>query len=321
VRQFATLAGKKMTSDDEKKSADDSRSRDLSPGKLLVWARERSNLTQEQVAKELYMTLTKVRALESDDYRYMGADTFVRGYLRAYANLVHLDVTQVLAAYDRHLQKLGVVESPTPRRTDSANKPMWQFGLFILIALVVLWLISIWFFDNRQQSSVIDRPANVTPQLDISHPVFSAASSALESESGVVVPDESAVVSSAEIIVSASSVNAEEAQSSSSISSASTSSSRKVSGIINTSLAVNDSDLAVLRLSFSAECWLEVSDARGDVLAADLQAAGSSLQLKGEAPFDVKLGNAPAVKIELNGEPVVVTPLSATNVLSLKVGQ
>lgn len=309
-----------MTSDDEKKSADDTRTRDLSPGKLLVWARERSNLTQEQVAKELYMTLTKVRALESDDYRHMGADTFVRGYLRAYANLVHLDVAQVLAAYDRHLQKLGVVESSVPRRADATNKPIWQFGLFILIALVVLWLISIWFFDNRQQS-VIDRPANVTPQLDISHSLFSSASSVMENESSVVIPDESALVSSAETMLSASSVHADETQDSSNISSASGSSSSRVSGTVNASLAIKDSDLAVLALSFSAECWLEVSDARGDVLAADLQAAGSSLQLKGEAPFDVKLGNAPAAKIELNGESIAVTPLSATNVLSLKVGQ
>ena len=52
-----------MASDDEKKSTDDGRSRELSPGKLLVWARERAGLTQEQVAKELYMTLTKVRAV------------------------------------------------------------------------------------------------------------------------------------------------------------------------------------------------------------------------------------------------------------------
>ena len=55
-----------MASDDDKKPVDDGRFRELSPGKLLVWARERAGFSQEQVAKELYMTLTKVRALESD---------------------------------------------------------------------------------------------------------------------------------------------------------------------------------------------------------------------------------------------------------------
>lgn len=301
-----------MNSDDEKNSIDD-RSRDLSPGKLLVWGRERSNLTQEEVATNLYMTLTKVKALESDDYRYMGSSTFIRGYLRAYANLVHLDVPQVLAAYDRHLQKLGAVEAPALRRTESANKPIWQFGLFILITLVTLWLISVWFFDNRQQP-VVDRPTNAPPQLNVSDSVVSSVPSAIIADEPVVFSSEpTPSFSSGEITA--------EAQTVSSISSNSEPNVNQGSVIANQSVAASNNGLALLVLSFSAECWLEVSDARGDVLAADLQAAGSSLELKGEAPFDVKLGNAPAAKIELNGELFVVTPLSTTNVLSLKVGR
>lgn len=135
-----------MFFDDEKKPLDDSRFRELSPGKLLVWARERAGLSQEQVAKELYMTLTKVRALESDDYRYMGSDTFTRGYLRSYATLVKLDVVQVLASYDRHAEKHGLIEQVLHQRVESPNKPLWQFIVLVLVALLVLWLISIWFF-------------------------------------------------------------------------------------------------------------------------------------------------------------------------------
>jgi cytoskeleton protein RodZ len=343
-----------MNSDDDKKSGDDSRSRDLSPGKLLVWGRERSNLTQEQVATELYMTVTKVRALESDDYRHMGTSTFIRGYLRAYANLVHLDVAQVLAAYDRHLQKSGVVETQVPRRAESTNKPIWQFVLFILIALGVLWLISIWFFDNRQQT-LIDRPTHVTPQLDISHPLIASSSSAMsesnalseenaadkqdamnkestasEQTAPLIAGEVTAVPSTAaassvqvanESLANATMVNAITANGQENTSSSVASESASSAAVVNASLAVNESGLAVLALRFSAECWLEVSDAGGDVLAADLQAAGSHLELKGKAPFDVKLGNARAATLELNGTPVAITPLSTTNVLSLKVGQ
>ncbi len=82
----------------------------------------------------------------------------------------------------------------------------------------------------------------------------------------------------------------------------------------------NANQLDSISFSFTEECWLEVSDARGDVLMADLQSAGSSLQLQGTAPFDVKLGNSPAVKIELNGDQVAIVPALGTNVLSLKVG-
>ncbi len=315
-----------MASDDEKKSPDDSRFRELSPGKLLVWARERASLSQEQVAKELYMTLTKVRALELDDYRHMGSDTFTRGYLRAYANLVKLDVVQVLAAYDRHAQKHGLVEQVLPRRAESANKPLWQFIALVLLALLILWLISIWFFDNRQQPNY-NRPVGVVPPVESALNVqslnessashSSAGGAALVPEAQLVEVQQSAHVMSGESLSSAQNLNVSDA-----IQSAAASSSvSSVTQSASPAKQANADHLDLISFSFTEECWLEVSDARGDVLVADLQSKGSSLQLQGNAPFDVKLGNSPAARIELNGDKVVIVPALGTNVLSIKVGE
>lgn len=315
-----------MAADDEKKSTDDGRFRELSPGKLLVWARERAGLTQEQVAKELYMTLTKVRALESDDYRHMGSDTFTRGYLRAYANLVKLDVVQVLAAYDRHAQKHGLVEQVLPRRAESANKPLWQFIVLVLLALLILWLVSIWFFDNRQQPSY-DRPMTVVPPVETALNVQSlnesSASQSSLSNAALVAPAEK--LGESQQSVSVASDGSVSAVQNSSASSATQSAAMRsfMSSVAHSALLVkqaNANQLDSISFSFTEECWLEVSDARGDVLVADLQSAGSSLQLQGTAPFDVKLGNSPAVKIEFNGDQVTVVPALGTNVLSIKVG-
>lgn len=290
-----------MVFDDEKKHTDDSRFGELAPGKLLVWGRERAGLTQEQVAKELYMTLTKVRALESDDYRHMGADTFTRGYLRAYASLVKLDVMQVLAAYDRHAQKHGLIEEVLPRRIESTNKPLWQFIVLVLLALCVLWLASVWFFDNRQQPKY-DRPLAVIPPVETALNVQSInASSATQASASV-----SAAVSSGSM-----------SESSSVASSLAVSSIRSFSEPVQ---SVNATVMDIISFSFSEECWLEVSDAHGDVLIADLRSAGSDFELQGKAPFDVKLGNSPAVSIKLNGNNIAVVPALGTNVLSIKVG-
>lgn len=294
-----------MVSDDDKKSTDDSRFGELAPGKLLVWARERAGLTQEQVAKELYMTLTKVRALESDDYRHMGSDTFTRGYLRAYASLVKLDVMQVLSAYDRHAQKHGLIEEVLPRRVESTNKPLWQFIVLVLLALFVLWLASIWFFDNRQQPNY-DRPIAVVPPVETALDVqainaSSAAQSSVSSDAPI-----SAIVSSNSTVES----------SSVAVSLTSSSAGSLPASVQNTNANAADT----ISFSFTEECWLEVSDARGDVLIADLRPAGSDFELQGKAPFDVKLGNSPAVSIRLNGDNVAVVPALGTNVLSIKVG-
>jgi cytoskeleton protein RodZ len=315
-----------MASDDEKKSIDDGRFRELSPGKLLVWARERAGLSQEQVAKELYMTLTKVRALESDDYRHMGSDTFTRGYLRAYANLVKLDVAQVLAAYDRHAQKHGLVEQVLPRRVESANKSLWQFIILVLLALLILWLVSIWFFDNRQQSTY-NRPLAVVPLAETALSVQSLNESSINQ----VFASSAAFVSEGLLTGTQQSVNAMSDNPLASAQNSSVSDSIQfaaanlsVSSVAHSAVPakqVNANQLDLISFSFTEECWLEVSDARGDVLVADLQSTGSRLQLQGKAPFDVKLGNSPAARIELNGDQVAIVPALGTNVLSIKVGE
>lgn len=305
-----------MASDDEKKTTDDSRFRELSPGKLLVWARERAGLTQEQIAKELYMTLTKVRALESDDYRHMGSDTFTRGYLRAYASLVKLDVVQVLAAYDRHAQKHGLIEQVLPRRVESANKPLWQFIVLVLLALLILWLVSIWFFDNRQEPAY-NRPVTVVPPVEmaLSMQDLNEPSASQASASSVAVASDTVLTAPDNPIVSAQGASVSGLPQSA-VSSSSASSLESVS-LLQQQTNTNLPD--AISFAFTEECWLEVSDARGDVLVADLQSAGSSLQLQGKAPFDVKLGNSPAVSIKLNGDKVTIVPALGTNVLSIKV--
>ncbi|PUA29756.1 MAG: hypothetical protein B0W54_04080 [Cellvibrio sp. 79] len=310
-----------MVSDEEKKMAEDSRFRELSPGKLLVWGRERAALTQEQVAKELYMTLTKVRALELDDYRHMGSDTFTRGYLRSYANLIKLDVGQVLASYDRHAYAHGLVEQVLPRKVESASKPLWQFAVIIVGVLLVLWLISVWFFDNRKEPSynipaaiVSPSESYVTTSLIASSITSIESSSVTLSSAAIISPLENSVVGSHAVssVANTSANNPANVLIKSSIKSEASSSSKTL---------VRGNALDQIVFSFSAECWLEVSDSRGDVLVADLQPTGGHLVLQGKAPFDVKLGNASAVQIELNDEKVAVVPALGTNVLSLKIGK
>ncbi len=314
-----------MVSDDDKKTTEDSRFRELSPGKLLVWGRERAGLSQEQIAKELYMTLTKVRALELDDYRHMGADTFTRGYLRSYANLVKLDVVQVLAAYDRHAQKYGLNEQVLPKKQESVTKPLWQFVALIVVVLLVLWLISVWFFDNRKEPEY-DLPVAIVPAVEVfsSSSVAESSMATESSASGGLSPttlDEVSIPATDmanQFSSSSSSIVGLVAESSVGMSNENTDS-RSSSSISTGSSRVGVLD--EIEFTFTEECWLEVSDSSGDVLVADLQAAGVHLVLQGRAPFDIKLGNAPAVQIELNNEQITLVPAIGTNVLSVKVGK
>jgi cytoskeletal protein RodZ len=64
-----------------------------------------------------------------------------------------------------------------------------------------------------------------------------------------------------------------------------------------------------LNLRFSAACWVEVSDAGGRRLLGGLIEAGSSRSLSGNAPLRVVLGNAAAVDLHVNGQPVSLAGL------------
>src|SRR5690606_30015805 len=163
-------------------------------------------------------------------------------------------------------------------------------GLLALLALLLL--ISVWFFDNRIASAPTPGPlpaeavAPAAAQSEIAAEEVLQESVAAEAE-GSLIDEAAAADESAEPV----------AQSQQAV------------------------PLDRLQLEFSAECWLEVSDAQGDVLATELQRPGSRLSLQGKAPFQVKLGNASAAVVRFNDEPVTITPPAGSNVVSLSIGR
>lgn len=259
-----------------------------SPGKMLRDARERMGLTQEEVAKELYMTLTKVRSIESEEYNRLHSDTFIRGYLRAYGQLVKVDLQELLAVYDNQAKRLGLKEEFVLPKTESPNRKIWQFVAVLVGLLLLIWLLSVWFLDNRKKND------------------YSAAAVVTEIELPAVNP----------VVAQASSTAAEDETSSSSVAASVTSETNQPA---TTNLVAGKTDK--LEFYFREECWLEVSDAKGDVLATDLQLKNSRLVLEGQSPFDVKMGNAPGVSVKLNGEEVTLVPALGTNVLNIKLGR
>src|SRR5690625_8040425 len=76
--------------------------------------------------------------------------------------------------------------------------------------------------------------------------------------------------------------------------------------------------LDLLELNFTDECWLVVTDAQGDVLVTDLIQPGRELNLQGQAPFEVRMGNAHAVQLSLNGTAYELDVPASTR---LKIGR
>lgn len=268
-----------------------------SPGKILHDARERLGFSQEYVAKELFMTLTKVKAIESDQYSRLHSDTFIRGYYRAYAQLVKVDLVSLMSIYDSQAKILGLKEDFIPAKQDVSNRKIWQFAGGLVGVLFLIWLLSVWFLDNRKN---IDYPK---VNLSVQSPTMS-----VNTASSVVTSDKSASSSVADLVTT---------QVASSLA-ATVNEPSKVEPVSSPSVGQGND---TLEFYFHDECWVEVSDANGDVLVTELKMKDTQLILKGQSPFDLKLGNAPAVSLKLNDEAVNLVPALGTNVLTIKVGR
>jgi cytoskeleton protein RodZ len=77
----------------------------------------------------------------------------------------------------------------------------------------------------------------------------------------------------------------------------------------------------VLLITFIGESWVEVSDGFENLIYRDLRDAGNVLEIIGTAPFNVLLGDAPYVKMTLNGTVVDASRnIRIDNSVRLKVG-
>lgn len=279
----------------------------LSPGQMLAQARERANLTHEHVAGALHMTVSKVKAIESDEYTKLNVETYIRGYLRAYSALVKIDCAPVLAAYERQVASGGrAIPKAEYVVRPAGERKGFGFILLILGLLALLLLISVWFLGNRIQSE----------------PVLPPVAVASSSSSSVALPPVEAVDEAG--AVESASQDASDASSSSAASSALPIAAEHLPVNLSAAAEVqtaSQSQLDHLYFVFSDECWLEVSDAQGDVLATNLQQPGSRVALMGQAPFKVKLGKVRSATITLNERPFEVNPPEGvTEVYSFTVG-
>ena len=65
---------------------------------------------------------------------------------------------------------------------------------------------------------------------------------------------------------------------------------------------------SVLHLEFGDESWTEIKDASGRMLLRQLNPADSKLDVHGQPPFDLVIGNAPHVRMTYNGRPIELQP-------------
>ncbi len=89
--------------------------------------------------------------------------------------------------------------------------------------------------------------------------------------------------------------------------------------VASTGPSVSGAGLAPLRLRASADSWVEVADARGQVQYSRLMRAGDVADLQVQTPVKVRVGNVSGTSLSLRGEPVDLLARSRDNVARLEL--
>jgi len=66
--------------------------------------------------------------------------------------------------------------------------------------------------------------------------------------------------------------------------------------------------LDLASIVFSEDCWIKVTDATNETIAIGIKKRGSTLTIRGVAPFEVNLGAANAVTITYQGNDLDISP-------------
>ncbi|MFM5162519.1 RodZ domain-containing protein [Aeromonas rivipollensis] len=289
-----------MTTEQPHDFQDDSQA--VGPGQLLRNAREQLGWTREQVASRIHLRLTLIAAIEADTYDKHTSHTFIRGYLRAYAKLVGIPEETILAAYD----KLGLtppdnidMQSFSRRSRQQANDSRLKVVTWLVI-LVLIALSIAWWWQSTARRSAGDEAlaasemgteqtmsvASVTPAVDVADPVLPVASDAVATD---VVVSEAAATVPAVVAATSAALSTETSAAEATLAPAETA-------------ATEPGKAPQLKMSFTADCWLDVKDANGKTLFSGLKKANDELVLEGPEPLRFIVGAPMAVNLEYQGK-------------------
>jgi cytoskeleton protein RodZ len=243
-------------------------------GERLAEARREQQIPIIEIAKELHLDEYKVRALESNDFEVIGAPVFAKGHLRKYAQLVQVDVAEVMADYYR----LERSAAPPPvvgarlRQRDMVSITPWVAAIVVILVAAMTY----WWFVARDDTSSASQPVigAVTPLPqtvdDVEETLEPAATDVSQAMDEPV--DEPQVLPEPEPEPQA-----------------------------EMTPPADDTETR-MSITYLGDCWTEISDANGRRLFFDLGKAGRTVDLSGEAPFNVLFGNADNVTLVVNGE-------------------
>lgn len=277
-------------------------------GAWLRNVRQQRGLHIAALAVMLKVPQAKLEALEADRYDDLPDATFARALATAVCRALKVDAAPVLAMLPRTGQELDVrpgLNQPFRERGAGPidggalgllRRPVvWGFALLVLVAAALYWVPAGWLPEHGSAAPApgVSSGTVVTPTAPVAD--FVPAPAASESLAAAASAPVASLAASVPVPAPAAPVVAQPAP----------------------APAVPAGQ--ALRITATADSWIEVIDAQGQLLLSRVLRAGEQQEFGGAAPYKLRIGNVSGTRIEWRGSAFDLNARASNNVARLEL--
>jgi cytoskeleton protein RodZ len=255
-------------------------------GAVLAAARVEKGLAVEQVAGQLRLSSSQIKAIEADDFDALSGTVFARGYVRNYARLLGMNAAPLLSAMAQQEPSAGAPSDDRMLRDAKGvvMDPVRFRGLPIATAIIAGVVGALAFYEFVLNDARIAKPgAQVRPVPVVVRDAAISADPAVDSR-GVAEPTGSPATIKGEA-----------------------------------KPPTSTPAPRGLHFLFSRESWVEVRDGVGNILFSQINLPGTERLVQGDPPFKVVVGGAHGVHLAYNGSPVDLAAHATEDVARLRI--
>lgn len=299
-------------------------------GAWLRNARQQRGLHIAALAVMLKVPQAKLEALEADRFDLLPDATFARALATAMCRALKVDPAPVLALLPRSSEqgfdvRPGLNQPFRERGAGSAidagalsvvaRPVVWGPALLLVAAAAIYWVPAGWISDREASvtaaapsasstvvSTVASAPAEFVPA-----PAVMASSAAASSPRVAAAPASTA----APLPVASAPLQVREV--------APPPAAAPVAAVVAPKPTITTTPGASLRVTATAETWVEIADAQGQVLISRVLREGEQQEYTGAAPYKVRVGNVRGTRVEWRGAAVDLAARASNNVARLEL--
>jgi cytoskeleton protein RodZ len=284
------------------------------PGQILKEARERANLTTQDIADKMKLKKNLIQDIEQDNYNIDISLTFIRGYLKLYAKHVKVSEKDILGAFESlNTQKKEPAKLQTFSRkvANQANDDKLMLATYLIVAAVVALVIVWWFQKNPIITSTESNSNNYSQAVSQGVVVQETSTKDVGTltstpTSAAVLPDDITGIKNDDLLSTTIEEQNIDNRSADNQSVFEKNTDNVITLAQQADITTNMDKEPVkpveLIFNFSGDCWMNLSDATGENIAYGVKVKGRVMPVTGIPPFIITLGAPEVVKISYAGE-------------------